>query len=43
MAPDDLLLRYLAAYGPATVADVQVWSGLTGLRPAAESLRDAGG
>jgi hypothetical protein len=36
--PDELLLRYLAAFGPATVADAQSFTGLPRLKPVLERL-----
>ncbi|HEV2403911.1 MAG TPA: winged helix DNA-binding domain-containing protein, partial [Ktedonobacterales bacterium] len=38
-ALDEMVLRYLSANGPASVADAQMWSGLTRLGAAFERLR----
>lgn len=37
--PERILLRYLASYGPASVADAQAWSGLTRLGEVFDRLR----
>ncbi|MFC9996238.1 winged helix DNA-binding domain-containing protein [Nocardia sp. NPDC127526] len=37
---EELLLRYLRAFGPATTMDMQTWSKLTGMKPAVDRLGD---
>jgi hypothetical protein len=36
----NLVRRYLRAFGPASPADMTTWSGMTGLRPVFEGMRD---
>jgi hypothetical protein len=38
-APDDMILRYLAAFGPASVMDIQSWCWMTRLGAVVERLR----
>lgn len=38
-SPDAMILRYIAAFGPASVRDAQVWSGLPRLGDTFEKLR----
>lgn len=36
--PENMIIRYLTAFGPATVRDIQAWCGLTRLREVVERL-----
>ena len=39
-ATPSLVRRYLRAFGPASAADAQTWSGLRGLAPVLDAMRD---
>jgi hypothetical protein len=39
--PATVVLRYLAAYGPASVRDLQSWAGMTRLAPVVRGVRDS--
>ena len=38
-SPHSMVRRYLTAFGPATIADVQNWSGVSGLKTTVEAMR----
>lgn len=39
-APEALAERYLAAFGPASAADLQTWSGVAGFKAVLDGMRD---